>query len=102
MNKLIKNSIFVIFLALTFMLFGIANVSATELGEIKNVPVINHVSGKNSNVDIRFKEEIPYVKLSDLYKLVSSYEININNMGEEVYKITINKDDKSINATINT
>ena len=102
MNKLIKNSIFVISLVLTFMLFGIANVSATELGEIKNVPVINHVNGENSNVNIRFNEGIPYIKLNDFYNLVSSYEININNMGEEVYKITINKDDKSINATINT
>ncbi|MBQ9013518.1 MAG: hypothetical protein IJ094_08220 [Bacilli bacterium] len=102
MNKLIKNSIFVISLVLTFMLFGIANVSATELGEIKNVPVINHINGENSNVNIRFKEGIPYIKLNDFYNLVSSYEININNMGEEVYKITINKDDKSINATINT
>lgn len=91
------------FLFIFVLIFvSITNVYATDLTEAKDVTVINHINNENKTISIKFKEEIPYVKLTELYKLISDYDITINNLEEENYEITINNGEKIAKATINT
>ena len=98
---ILKNKIFNKILAfiLLFVIFGIGSVNAEGLpANISEVHVINYVKKNESKIKMFNNNNINYVRLDELYNLISNTNIEVKKISEETYEI------KSLNGagTINT
>ena len=98
-----KKRLIIFITVFTLFFTGISKIYANELGEIKEVKLINHAKETDDVVDIQFIENIPYVKLDSIYNIMASgNKIMINNKETGIYELTTIKGKAILNTIEDT
>ena len=80
------------------MVVGYQNVYAAQLGDIKDVKVKNYETNKEETISVRFKNNLPYVKLEDIYSIISPGNVDVNKKSDGIFEIVTSKGKAVLNT----
>ena len=100
MNNVFKKALFLLTVISAYLVYGYKNVYAAELSSAEKISIINHTNGTVDSIDVRFDENIPYVKLDDIYSFMSPNKITISKKDDGIYEVATEDGKATINTTM--
>lgn len=100
MNNVFKKVLFLLTVISAYFVYDYKNVYATELSDAEKISIINHIDDSVDSIDVRFDENIPYVKLDDIYGFMSPNKITISKKDDGIYEVTTEGGKATINTTM--